>query len=194
MKPEAVFLDRDGVINEEVNYLGKPDELFLLPGAASAIRKLNQKGIKVIAVTNQSGVARGYFREEAVSEVHKQLAHLLAKEGAYLDAIYYCPHHPEAPLDRYRKNCSCRKPRPGMLETAAHDFGLDLSNCYLVGDKMLDIEAGALVNCRTILVLTGYGEAELRKEKTLHPDAVAKDLSQAVEMILAPLSSSAFGF
>ncbi|MEW5766508.1 MAG: D-glycero-beta-D-manno-heptose 1,7-bisphosphate 7-phosphatase [bacterium] len=192
MKPEAVFLDRDGVINEEVDYLGNPEELFLLPGAASAIRELNQKGIKVIVVTNQSGVARGYFSEETVADIHQRLKYLLAREGAYLDAIYYCPHHPEAPLDQYRKACACRKPGSAMLETAAHDFGLDLSHCYLVGDKMLDIEAGAAVNCRTILVLTGYGEAELKKEKTLYPDAVAKDLSQAVEMILSLLSSAAF--
>ncbi|MDI6795100.1 MAG: D-glycero-beta-D-manno-heptose 1,7-bisphosphate 7-phosphatase [bacterium] len=184
MKPEAVFLDRDGVINEEVNYLGNPDELVLLPGAASAIRKLNQKGIKVIVVTNQSGVARGYFSEEAVAEVHKRLKELLAGESAYLDAIYYCPHHPEALLDRYKKDCFCRKPWPGMLEAAAYDLGLDLSKCCLVGDKMLDIEAGAAVGCQTILVLTGYGETELKEEKAVKPDAVAKDISRAVEMII----------
>ena len=132
---EAVFLDRDGTVTEEVGYVNHLDRLKLIPGAASAISRLNRAGILVILATNQAGVARGYFPEELVGQVHRRLEELLAQEGAHLDAIYYCPHHPQVGPPPYRKSCNCRKPAGGMLLEAAEKFSIDLSRSFMVGDK-----------------------------------------------------------
>jgi len=185
MRRWGVFLDRDGVINEEVGYLSNPEALKLIPGAAQAIRRLNQVRIPVIVVTNQAGVARGYFPEERVHKIHQALSRLLAAEGAHIDRYYYCPHHPTEGIGPYRLDCECRKPRPGMLLKAAKEFGFDLRKCYLVGDKTLDIETGHRAGTRTILVLTGYGEEMwLHWSAPFKPDYVAQDLREAVEWIL----------
>ena len=136
----AVFMDRDGTITEEMGYLKEPKKLRLTPRSGEAIKLLNKREILVIVVSNQSGVARGYFTEKTVRETHKRLEELLAAKGAHLDGIYYCPHHPEFGSSNYRKNCSCRKPRPGMLLKAAKKFNLDLKKCYVIGDKVEDIE------------------------------------------------------
>ena len=153
----AVFLDRDGTVIEEVNYLSHPDQVQLLPGAAAAIRKVNERGIPVVVVTNQAGVARGFFSESRISEVHVRLDTLLAESGARIDAYYACPHHPEGVVEPYRVVCACRKPKPGLLCRAALELGLDLSSSCMIGDKLSDLEAGALAGCRSILVRTGYG-------------------------------------
>jgi D-glycero-D-manno-heptose 1,7-bisphosphate phosphatase len=176
----AVFLDRDGTINEEVEYLDDPDELRLIPGAAEAIHFLNQAGVPAIVVTNQAGVGRGYFSEARVEAIHQQLAKQLAAHDARLDAIYYCPHHPD-------EGCDCRKPKPGMLKGAAREHGLDLSRSFAVGDKVSDLEAGRRAGCRTVLVLTGYGtEAqEAFKHSDFQPDFTARDLLEAVRWVLA---------
>jgi len=153
----AVFLDRDGTLIEEVNYLAHPEQVRLLPGAAEAVKELNALGIPVVVVTNQAGVARGYFPESRVAEVHARLNELLQAGGARIDAYYMCPHHPDAALEQYRITCTCRKPAPGLLRQAAREWNLDLSASCMIGDKVSDLEAGAQAGCPPILVRTGYG-------------------------------------
>lgn len=179
-KKIAVFLDRDGTINEEMGYLNHPDRFHLLPHVSEAIKKLNQAGILVIVATNQSGAARGFFPMQMIEIINEEMKRLLSQESAYLDKIYVCPHSPE-------DNCSCRKPKTGMLEEAARDFDLDLKNCFVVGDRIRDIEWAHRVGAKGILVLTGYGKGEYEymfdrwKEK---PEYIAENLYQAVEWML----------
>ncbi len=186
MKP-CFFLDRDGVIVEEVNFLSTPEEIRLIPGSAEAIALLNGAGIPVVVVTNQSGVARGIFPEERVSEIHRELDRLLGTQGARVDRYYYCPHHPAEGIGRYKKDCPNRKPAPGMLLRAAREMDLDLQSSFLAGDRIADLQAGNAVGCRTILVRTGYGSKitneDLRKEG-IEPFLVAPDLLRAVETCL----------
>jgi D-glycero-D-manno-heptose 1,7-bisphosphate phosphatase len=181
----AVLLDRDGVINEEVNYLHAPEQLRLIPGAASVIQRLNRLQIPVIVITNQAGVARGYFPESQIAVVHAALRQRLAADGAHIDRFYYCPHHPTEGVPPYRIDCTCRKPKPGMLLQAAQDFDLDLSRSYFIGDNLSDMQAGASAGCHTILVQTGYG-ARLWAEwpEAAQPEHVAADLLSAVDWIL----------
>jgi D-glycero-D-manno-heptose 1,7-bisphosphate phosphatase len=182
----AVFLDRDGTINEEVNYLSRPEQLRLLPNAAEGIKLLRAKGFLAIIVTNQSGVARGYFSEQRVLEIHQDLQALLAKAGVAIDGFYYCPHHPQVGYAPYRRECECRKPKPGMLLRAAKDFQLDLAQCFVAGDKVIDILPGIEVGCRTVLVLTGYGQETLNDGLLAEsqPNYVAVDLLDAAKWII----------
>ena len=178
----AVFLDRDGTIAEEVGYLNHAQRFRLFPFAAPAIRRLNTAGLPVIVVTNQSGVGRGYFPDSLVGEVHELLAQQLAAAGAHLDAVYYCPH---TSVDA----CACRKPKPGMLERAAREHGLDLRRSFVVGDRFGDIAAAQHVAAHPILVRTGYGLGELTWHAAtwpFHPEYVAGDLAEAVDWILRP--------
>jgi D-glycero-D-manno-heptose 1,7-bisphosphate phosphatase len=180
-----VFLDRDGTIIEEVGYLQDPSKVKLIPGAAEGIRRLNEHGVAVVVVTNQAGVGRGYFAESSVAGVHAELARQLAGAGgARWDAIYFCPHHPA-------DGCDCRKPGPGMFRRAAAEHGLDLGRSFVVGDKVSDVRAGALLGCRTVLVLTGYGaeEAERARAAGLVPDHVAANLGAATAWVLGQLDS-----
>ena len=177
----AVFLDRDGTINEEVGYLQDPKQLILIPGAAQAIRIFHDCGFKVVVVTNQSGVARGYFSEEVLVQIHHHLSAMLRQEKAVIDAFYYCPHHPEEGFPPYRKACSCRKPKAGMLLQAACDLHLDLSRSYMVGDKMQDVEAGKNAGVKSILVKTGYGRFADGKDSCA--ECVAEDLFSAAQWI-----------
>lgn len=149
---KAVFLDRDGVINVEKGYLHRVEELEFIPGAAEAVRLLKDAGFLVIVVTNQSGVARGFYSLREVEQLHRHMEQELAACGARVDAWYVCPHHPD-----HDGPCSCRKPLPGLLLQAANDFRIDLAGSYLVGDKLSDLEAGLAAGCRAILVGTGYG-------------------------------------
>jgi len=153
----AVFLDRDGTINEEVGYMDRLEKLKLIPGAAEAICLINASGMKAVVVTNQSGIARGLFDEAFVEAVHKRLREMLRAEGAFLDGIYFCPHHPTEGRERYLVTCDCRKPAPGLLLRAAADLHLDAVHSYMVGDTLKDIEAGAKAGAQGILVRTGYG-------------------------------------
>jgi D-glycero-D-manno-heptose 1,7-bisphosphate phosphatase len=180
-KCQAVFLDRDGTINEEVGHLDRMEKLQLIPGAAEAIRRINKSGMKAVVVTNQSGIARGFFDEAFVIEVHERLGELLRAEGALIDAFYYCPHHPAEGRVDYVKMCDCRKPAPGMLLRAAEELGIDPSRSYMVGDTLKDIAAGARAGAQGILVRTGYGEEaaaelgpdeELRKNEDATPDRI----------------------
>jgi len=188
MKPSkaGVFLDRDGVLIEDSpNYITQVDQVRLLPGAAEAIRKLNDAGFKVVVVTNQSGVARGLVTEAGVKRIHAHLRRLLKQvAGARIDKIYYCPFHPEGSVPRYAKPSNRRKPQPGMLLDAARDLGIDLHNSYLVGDKESDMIAAKNAGCRAIAVLTGPDTDNWRNWLHGPPDSVARDLSEAVQWIL----------
>jgi len=155
----AVFLDRDGTINVEKDYLYRIEDFEFVPGAPEAIRLLNEAGLFVVVVTNQSGVARGYYNEADVEALHAHIAAELAAVGAHVDAWLYCPHHP-AGNGRYAVACRCRKPLPGMLLEAAGKYRIDLAASVMVGDKRADLEAGAAAGCRSILVRSGYGAAE----------------------------------
>lgn len=184
----AVFLDRDGTISEEVDYLDNPDMLRLIPRAAEAIRLINESGLLAVVVTNQSGVARGYFTEPVLKDVHNRMELLLKAEGAHVDKIYYCPHHPEVGLPEYLLDCECRKPMTGMIDAAAKDLNIDVSCSYVVGDKIIDIELANKAGARGILVMTGYGREELKSlnnERKVWPDHIADDLYEAVKWILS---------
>ena len=178
----AVFLDRDGTINVEKEYLHLPEDFEFIPGVPEAIRLLRTAGFRVIVVTNQSGVARGYYDEEAVAALHRHLDADLARYDTSVDAYYFCPHHPVEGIGAYRTECDCRKPLPGMLLRAACDFGLDLGGSYIVGDKLADVEAGLAAGCRPVLVRTGYGERDAGKV----PEGVTvcDDLLSAAEAIV----------
>jgi D-glycero-D-manno-heptose 1,7-bisphosphate phosphatase len=181
---EAVFLDRDGTLIEEVNYLSRVEQVRLIPGAAAAVRRLNDAGARVVVVTNQAGVARGYFPEERVAEVHARLSAVLSEQGARVDAYYHCPHHAAEGVGAYKLDCDCRKPKPGMLLAAARDLGLDLSRSWMVGDKVCDLKAGAAAGCRTVLVRTGYGAtvADPLPADELRLAGVVPDLPAAVAL------------
>lgn len=188
MTKRAIFLDRDGTVSEEVGYINHVSRLKLFPWTAAAIRAINEAGLLAVLVTNQAGVARGYFKEELIGQVHERLVAELAREGARLDAVYYCPHHPSAGEPPYRQACECRKPRPGLLLRAAGEYGVDLERSYMIGDKYSDVELARTVGARGVLVLTGYGRGELEYQSDawpLPPDHIAEDLLAAVEWILA---------
>ncbi len=178
----AVFLDRDGTINEEVDYVRRPEQMKVMPGSAQAIRELNRMGFVVVVVTNQAGAAYGYYDEDGLKEIHDELIRQLAGYGARLDGIYYCPHHPDGTVERYRMSCPCRKPGVGMVRRAARELGIDLGNSYLVGDKLTDVGAGKGAGCFTILVETGFGKREIAKgiPPELVPDAIVPDLKAAL--------------
>lgn len=156
----AVFLDRDGTVNVEKEYLHRPEEFEFVSGTAEAIGILKGAGYLVVVVTNQSGVARGFYGEEDVELLHRHMDELLAVCGTSVDGYYYCPHHPEKGVGRYRIDCDCRKPLPGMLLQAAADLGIDLADSWMIGDKLADVEAGIAAGCRPVMVKTGYGASE----------------------------------
>jgi D-glycero-D-manno-heptose 1,7-bisphosphate phosphatase len=183
----AVFIDRDGTISEEVGYVNHVSRYRVFPFAAEAVRALNAAGWLAILVTNQAGVARGYFKEELIGEVHKVLTDELERGGARLDAIYYCPHHPTVGEPPYRFDCDCRKPRPGLIQRAAADFRLDLARCWMVGDRYGDTELARNAGVRSAFVLTGYGRGELEHQQPAwrhRPDLVAENLLEAVREIV----------
>lgn len=172
---KAVFIDRDGTINVEKEYLYLPAEFEFIQGVPEAIRLLNEAGFLVIVVTNQSGVARGYYTEEDVLLLHRHADALLATEQASVDAWYFCPHHPSG-RGSYSLPCRCRKPQPGMLLEAARRFDIDLEQSYMIGDKLADVGAGSVAGCRSILVRTGYGAEEeqgVAAEVVVHDDLLA---------------------
>ena len=186
MRP-CVFLDRDGTVNEEVGYLHEPEKISLIPGAAQAIKKLNILGCLVVCISNQAGVARGYYSIDAVHEVHQKLEELLEEGGAHLDRIYFCPHHPTEGQYPYRINCECRKPGSGMLLKAAVELNIDLKRSYLIGDRLSDIQAAKNAGLKAILVLTGYGYKDLENiinHQHIQPDSICQDIGAAVDWIL----------
>jgi len=181
-KRKAVFLDRDGTINEEVDFLHRAEEMALIPGAAQAIRRLREGGFLIVVVTNQSGVGRGYYSEGDVETLHRHMAEELAREGASVDAWYFCPHHPEKAVGSYRVECDCRKPLPGMLQAGEKNLEIDLSASYMVGDKLADVGAALAAGCFPVLVSTGYG-AKVADKRPAGVSFVA-DLAAAADLIL----------
>jgi D-glycero-D-manno-heptose 1,7-bisphosphate phosphatase len=182
----GVFFDRDGTLNEEVEYLSRPEQLSLIPGAAAAVRAVNMSGMAACVISNQSGIGRGLFSEADLGPIHDKLERMLARAGARLDGIYYCPHHPTAGIPPYDVECDCRKPRTGMLRRAEGDLGIDLRRSFVVGDRLIDVQAGQSVGGKGILVLTGWGTRS-REEITpggVMPDFIAASVTEAVEFIL----------
>lgn len=181
-KNGAVFLDRDGTINEEVGHLDSLEKLRIFPAAFEAVRMLNESGMRVIVVTNQSGVARGFFNEAFVETVHEQIRKRFREKGAFIDYFYYCPHHPTEGIGEYRVECGCRKPEPGMLLRASAELGVDLPSSYVVGDTARDVELAARCSAAGILVKTGYGmETAL---SGIEPVYIAEDILDAARWIL----------
>ena len=182
----AVFLDRDGVLIEEIGHLHQREDVHLMPGAVSAVRALSELGFFLVVVTNQSAVANGLCSEAELAAIHDEIARQLAAGGAQVGDWLYCPHHPQAAIAQYRVDCSCRKPKSGMLLSAQQRCGIDLASSVLVGDKMSDIEAAHRAGCRAVLVATGHGPEEINAPtQYAPPDYIARDLSDAVEWIKA---------
>lgn len=183
---KVIFLDRDGTLNVEVNYLHRKEDLVLLPGVPEALKAFKDQGYKLVVITNQAGVARGYYTEEDVKELHRYMNELLAGQGAGIDAFYYCPHHPEHGIGKYKIPCHCRKPEIGMFEMAEQDFEVDKASSWMIGDKLIDIEAGRNYGVRTVLVGTGYGAGvhdEQKKKGDFPYDLYADDLLEAYDEI-----------
>ncbi len=185
---KAVFLDRDGVLIEEVHLLTKPEQIRVLPGVAEALQKLKAAGFHLIVVSNQTVISRGLATEAEVKAVNSHMEKLL-ENASLLDGIYICPHHPNATLASYRKNCDCRKPQPGLLLRAAEERAINLKDSFMVGDRITDIIAGARAGCRTILVQTGNHlappiETVEPLDETIRPDYVCADLKAAAQWIL----------
>ena len=189
MRP-AIFFDRDGTLNEEVGYAGRPEEFHIFPWAAAAVRRVNQAGWAAVLITNQAGVAKGLYPEANVDLLHRLLAEHLAHAGARLDGVYYCPHHPLGTVAGYGGPCDCRKPAPGMLRQAAAELHLDLPASWVIGDRVHDIGAAHAVGGRGVLVRTGYGERTLAAADAAAPDHVADNADRAVAWILAHAARS----
>jgi D-glycero-D-manno-heptose 1,7-bisphosphate phosphatase len=187
MKRPAVFIDRDGTISEEVGYINHPSRFHLFPYAAEAIRILNNNGRLAIVITNQAGVARGYFSEDLIVSVHDQLKRDLQAASAQLDAIYYCVHHPSVGEPPYRVDCECRKPKTGLIDCATNDFEIDLAASWMIGDRYGDVELARNAGLHSAFVLSGYGRGEWEYQRptwTQQPDLVSENLLEAVKMIV----------
>ncbi len=182
----GAFLDRDGTLNVEVDFLRTPDQLQVIPGAARAVRKLNDHKITTCVISNQSGIARGYLSEADLIPIHAKLREEMLREGATLDRIYYCPHHPTDGIEPYNIVCECRKPKPGMIRRGEQELGIDLKHSFVVGDSVVDMQAGNAVGATTILVQTGYGEAALRtcRAEKIPVAFVAPTVVEAIDFIL----------
>ena len=184
MRP-AVFLDRDGTLTEERGYLDRLDLLAIFPWTADALRLLQRAGFATVVITNQAAIARGIIDEPFLHEVHRALDARLAAAGAAPDAYYYCPHHPDAALERFRMVCRCRKPGPGMIEQAVADRDLDPARSFMVGDRWLDIAAGRAAGTSTVMVRTGHGAHEADQPPAgAHADAILNNLMEAAGWIL----------
>ena len=178
----AVFVDRDGTVIQEIGYQSDPDGVRLIPGAAGAVLRLNKLGIPVVVISNQAGVARGLFTAGDLDRVHDRFVDLLSAEGAFVDAAYYCPHHPEFDVD-----CDCRKPKPGLLLRASEELGIELGRSFMVGDRLIDVQAGKAAGASAVFLRTGYGLREMQEHQAeimRIADRVCDDLAQAVDWIL----------
>ena len=187
MKRPAVFIDRDGTINEQMGYVNHISRFVLLPGTAEGIRLLNRHQYLAIIVSNQSGVARGYFPMELIDRVHAHMKDLLAKEGANIDGIFFCPHYPRGIVPEYSVECDCRKPRTGLVQKACEEFDIDMKNSYVIGDRCSDIELAERSNLQGIMVKTGYGLGDIEyvlPQKPFKPMHIARDFLHAVRWII----------
>jgi D-glycero-D-manno-heptose 1,7-bisphosphate phosphatase len=187
VKRPAVFIDRDGTINEQMGYINHLSRFVMFPWSADAIRLLNRHQYLAIVLSNQSGVARGYYPIDLVEEVHHHMRLLLEKEGAFVDAIFYCPHYPRGNVPEYSIECNCRKPRTGLIETACEVFDIDMKNSYMVGDRYSDIELAIRSGLKSVLVTTGYGLGDINyvfPGLSFRPDHIAKDLLEATHWMM----------
>ncbi len=187
MKRPAVFIDRDGTVNEQMGYINHISRFVMLPGAAEAIRLLNMHQYLAIIVSNQSGVARGYYPIGLVDEVHAHMRALMEKEGAFVDGIFFCPHYERGSVPEYSIECDCRKPRTGLIEKARKAFEIDMDNSYVIGDRYSDIELALRSDMKGILVTTGYGQGDIDyvfPRLSFKPAHIARDLLHAVRWII----------
>jgi D-glycero-D-manno-heptose 1,7-bisphosphate phosphatase len=192
MKRRAVFMDRDGTISEEIGYVNHPIRYKTFPYAAEAVRLLNDEGWLAVLVTNQAGVARGYFTEEMIGKVHSVLTADLERGGAALDAIYYCAHHPSVGELPYRFDCECRKPKPGLILRAANDLDIDLAQSWMIGDRYSDVELARNAGVKSAFVLSGYGRGEWEFQRsgwTHQPDLAGEDLLSVIRTIVGQTGS-----
>jgi D-glycero-D-manno-heptose 1,7-bisphosphate phosphatase len=190
----AIFMDRDGTLSHEVGYVNHLSRFQLFPFAVAAVKLINRSGYLAVVVTNQAGVARGYFPESLIHEVHAALGTAMSRGGARLDGVYFCLHHPSVGQPPYRQDCDCRKPRPGLVRRAAQDLDIDLTRSWVIGDREGDLQLGWNVGARAALVKTGYGMGELEHRGALlprPPDVVAEHLLDAVQQILARTGAAA---
>ena len=185
-KNKAVFIDRDGTLNKEVGYPGSFKQIHIYEKSIKALQLLRTEGYKIIVVSNQAGVAYGYFTEKFVKATHAYIAKQLKKKKVKVDAYYYCPHHVrKATIPKYKKDCSCRKPKLGMVNKAKKRFNIDLRKSYVVGDKLTDVKLGINGKMKSILVLTGFGRGERRliKKEKAKPDYIVTNLLEAAKVI-----------
>jgi len=181
---KVCFLDRDGVLIHEECYLSDPDKVRVTKGAAQSINKLHTLGYLVIVITNQAGVARGYYPEESIGKIHDRIDAILAEDNTAIDAYYYCPHHPKGTVEEYSFACSCRKPETGMVEQAIKDFDIDLEHSFVIGDKVTDVKTATNTGCKTgILVRTGHGEQQIKDNDTTGI-TIKADINEAIEWFL----------
>ncbi len=189
-KNTAIFLDRDGTINDEVGYLDSADKLRIIPAAFEAVRLINASSMKAVVITNQAGVAKGLFTEEFVRKINGQIQSAFLAQGALINRFYFCPHHPTEGIAPYRLICDCRKPEPGLLLQAAVDLNIDLARSYVIGDRLRDIETAHRAGAKGVLVMTGYGQDLMQKagpdraNELNQPDYIAQDILEAVHWIL----------
>jgi len=177
-KNKAVFLDRDGVINEDFGYVHKIEDFYIIEEVYPALKKLIDNGYKLVVITNQSGIGMGYYTEDDFFKITDYMNKKLSENGIKIDKVYYCPHHPEGKIEKYAKKCDCRKPGTKMIEDAVKEFNIDLSKSYLIGDKETDIEAGKKMGLKTALVKTGQGRKYMNNSKA---DYIADNILDAVE-------------
>ncbi len=188
MSKPAVFIDRDGTINEQMGYINHLSRFKVLPGVPEAIKLLNGNGNLAIIVSNQSGVGRGYFPIKVVHQVHDHLEEILKDQGAKLDGIYFCPHYPKGAVPEYSEECDCRKPKTGLIEQACKDHDINLSASYVIGDRITDIELARRASLKSVMVKTGYGRGDIEyvlPQRTMKPDHIAEDLLDAVRWIIS---------
>jgi len=184
---QAVFIDRDGTIAKDVPYCSRPQDFQLLPLAGDGVRLLNKSGLKVIMVTNQSGIGRGYFTKAMLGRIHRKMSRDLAQHRAHIDAIYYCPHHPD-------DHCDCRKPKPALIHRAAKEHGIELSQAFFIGDQWHDVEAGHSAGCKTCWVSSnGTSGMMLNQHNLTAPDFIARDFLEACMWILGSIRIETIG-
>lgn len=195
MKKRAVFLDRDGTINRDVGYPNSYEQIDIYPYSFKAVRKINDSGLLAVIVTNQSGIGRGIIDERSLREIHEKMEAAFAEKGAHFDGIYYCPHYLSSSIPKYKKDCRCRKPFPGMALQATADLDIDTEHSYMIGDKVEDIEFGLNIKAQPILLLTGFGQRSLikLKDNNIKPAHVAQNLLRAVDWILKKENAAANG-
>ncbi|MCP4179190.1 MAG: HAD family hydrolase [bacterium] len=183
MKNKACFLDRDGVLIEEVNYLSSPSQINIFENSYKALKLLKDNGYIIIVITNQAGVARGYFKEDNIKIVHNEINRLLSIANLSIDKYYYCPHHPKGTLAKYSIECNCRKPAPGLILQAVEDFNIDLKQSFLIGDKMSDINSAKNAGCSSLLVKTGHGleHIEIARNKSI---PIKENIFEAVKFYI----------